>query len=318
MRRVGLLTAMLLAVVSSPGVAQTGQPMPPPVVTPPAPGGKRLATTGMVANWYPGAAGKARLAILLLGGSEGGVGAGAARQAADLVAHGYAVLQLAYFGAPGLPAQLVMVPLEYFDRALSWLGDQPTVRRDRIGIMGASKGAEAALLIAARHPDIRAVVVGSPSAAVWPGIDATGGEGRSSWSIKSKGLDHLSYGGEATTMFGGYQAGLNTLPAHRDAAIPVERIKGQVMLVCGKADTLWPSCAMSDIVKRRMAGRAIILAYNEAGHAVFGPPVGADAPGFASLGSLGGTPAGNDAARRDAWPKVLRFLAEHLGSGGQR
>ena len=69
----------------------------------------------------------------MLGGSEGGLGAGAARVARAIAEHGYAVLQLAYFGAPGLPKQLQLIPLEYFKTAIDWLAAQPGVDPRRMG-----------------------------------------------------------------------------------------------------------------------------------------------------------------------------------------
>ena len=57
-----------------------------------------------------------------------------------------------------------------------------------------------------------------------------------------------------------------------------------------------------------------VLAYNDAGHAVFGPPVPTSRPAYAGLGSLGGTPAGNEAAREDDWPKAVAFLHTAFGS----
>lgn len=164
--------------------------------------------------------------------------------------------------------------------------------------------------MASRHPELHAVVVGAPSSAVWPGIDFSGKDTGSSWTVDGKPLNFLQYGNAAKTMFDGYRTGLQTLPDHRDAAIPVTKIKAKVMLICGRADQLWPSCPMAEDVKRVMGKRAMILAYDNAGHAVFGPPVPTGSAGFRSLGSLGGTSEGNNRARTDAWPKVLRFLSK--------
>jgi hypothetical protein len=37
-------------------------------------------------------------------------------------------------------------------------------------------------------------------------------------------------------------------------------------------------------------------------------------PNYERLGSIGGTPDGNAAARTDSWPKALAFLKEHLAA----
>ena len=55
------------------------------------------------------------------------------------------------------------MPLELFDRALGWLKAQEEVDGARLAIVGGSKGAEAALIVASRHPELRAVVAGMPS-----------------------------------------------------------------------------------------------------------------------------------------------------------
>ena len=54
-----------------------------------------------------------------------------------------------------------------------------------------------------------------------------------------------------------------------------------------------------------------VLAYPDAGHFAFGPPLPADAAALISTRSLtilGGTAAGNAAARQDSWPRAIDFL----------
>jgi dienelactone hydrolase len=103
-----------------------------------------VSANGLVGELYtPAGPGPVRGAILVLGGSEGGLG-GASPEARDLARHGYAALALAYFGAPGVPDALTNIPLEYFKTALDFLRDRAGVDPHRIGIVGTSKGGEAA------------------------------------------------------------------------------------------------------------------------------------------------------------------------------
>lgn len=166
-----------------------------------------------------------------------------------LQAQGWSVLHLSYFRAPGQPQALENVPLEGFDHALAWLASQPGVDPKRMAILGESKGAEAALLVAARDPEIVAVVAGMPSSVVWPGIDWTGQRPPgASWSLGGKPLPYLSYGRSDPSMGmrGVYDSGLATLPRHPDARIPIQRSPAPLLLVCGEADSLWLSCQMAD------------------------------------------------------------------------
>jgi dienelactone hydrolase len=262
---------------------------------------------GFVADLYAPAdmASGKRPAIIVFGGSEGGLGAGAAQDAQLLAKHGYVVLQLAYFDAPGLRKELGLIPLEYFGTAIDWLRAQASVDPDRIGVEGTSIGGEVALVVA------------SPSSVVWPGISQTSASPPSTFTLAGQPLPDTPYGwaGPSTTIFQLYALGLNALDQHKDAIIPVERINGPVMLVCGEADTLWPSCPMSRQVRDRLSasgfGHAVtLLSYPGAGHASFGPPRdGGGAPGWAALG---GTPEGNQAARMDDWPKSVAFMDSAL------
>lgn len=253
-------------------------------------------------------------AILLLGGSEGGLGGGAKRQARALAARGYAVLHLSYFGGPRQPTALKLIPLEGFYRGLDWLKAQPGVDGGRIGIVGTSKGAEAALLVASRRSDVRAVVLGSPSSVAWAGIDGMSGVNESSWTEAGKPVAFTPYGwtGKWEGLLALYTAGLAGAEGHR-GAIPLERVAGQVTMVCGEKDAIWPSCPMARevIAGLRASGRRVmLLSYSDAGHAAFGPPAGSGTPLLSAeaMAMMGGTPDAIDAARVDAWPRVLDAL----------
>jgi|SRR5579859_151215 len=309
---VGGAAALLAAVGAFSARAQ--MQAPPVQRTDPAPEGRRIAEDGLIANYFPPPAGKPAPGILLLGGSEGALGAGSANIARALQASGFAVLQLSYFRAPGQSPKLALVPLESFDAGLAWLKRQAGVNQGELAVVGGSKGAEAALLVAVRHPELKAVVAGMPSSVVWPGIDWDGLETRSSWSSRGEPLPDLAYG--AFSPQGGplsvYQNGLAALPAHPDAAIPIERSSAQVLLVCGEADALWPSCPMARQLQDRDQAKVTVLSYADAGHGVFGVPLAQGDPRTAGLAVLGGTPGGNNAARSEGWPKVLAFLHRAL------
>lgn len=269
--------------------------------------------------FFPARSGPAP-AILVLGGSEGGNSA--VDVAAQLAAHGYATLSLAYFGVESLPRELDEIPLEYFARAITYLREQPGVDSTAIALFGTSKGAEAALLVAAHDPRVRAVVAYAPSSAVWSCICSS--PSHSSWSLRGEGVPSVPPGRDpsVTTVSGQpqrlavhYRYRMRNLEAVATAIIPVEQIKGPVMLVAGDADELWPSGEMARQVRARLAaapGRTgdTIFIYPEAGHRIGKSFVPAGSTRVAG-GRLetGGTARANAAAQADAWPRVLRFLS---------
>jgi acetyl esterase/lipase len=183
-------------------------------ITPPSLRGRRLTLRhdGLVGVLYTPRGRTRRPAAVVFGGSEGGNGMLDA--AAMLAAHGYPALALAYVGAPGLPSQLVDIPLEYFARAVRVLRRSPHVDPARVAVMGDSRGGELALLRAATFPTLIHGAIGLvPSASVYP---APAAELRA-WTLHGR-----------------------PLPL---AAIAVERITGPVLTVGADAAALadiWP------------------------------------------------------------------------------
>ncbi|WP_379553875.1 acyl-CoA thioester hydrolase/BAAT C-terminal domain-containing protein [Qipengyuania sp. DGS5-3] len=326
-----LLSAMAIAaLLGGAALFQQAAPerygLPEIEVLDPGTTGQRIDQAGLFGNYYPAKRTEdaihadRRPAVLLLGGSEGGLGSGAKHMALSLQEEGFTVLHLAYFGAPGQPEALERIPIEGFDQALDWLKQQPGVDPQRLSVVGASKGAEAALIIASRRDDLSAVVGGMPTSVAWNGINwaSSGQSPYSSWTIGGKQV--------ATMPFSDWQASEGIISVYRAvedpalsaaaerAAIPIEQASAGIMLVCGEAETMWPACPMSRMIAKRSAqksGPAVsVLAYPDAGHFVFGPPMETDSPFYERLDMFGGSVEGNAKARAESWPKVVAFLKE--------
>ncbi len=295
------LHVVACAVFIAPAFAQTAVP---------------VHDNGLVATWYAPA--RKAPVIIALGGSECGEKGGQllAQSVAKL---GYGALAVAYCGSAGLPPAVQNIPLEYFGKAVDWVEQQPLADRDHIGLYGISVGAETALVVASRDARIKAVVAGSPSSVVWQGFDPRDyGSVAPTYLLDGKPVPYVPFDMSKpfVSVFDLYQRSLDTLPAHRDAVIAVENIDGPVLLLSGKADTLWPSSVMADQVIARLDAKNFRyahehIAYADAGHVAPVPP--ADIP-LRQLDALGGTAQGNTAARADAWKRTVAFFRRYLGS----
>lgn len=320
-KRVLLAVGVLLLVAAGAVTWMFNRPRQCPIV-PPGSTGVRVDERGLLANFYP-ARGAARApAIMVIGGSEGGLSTEGQREAVALQAAGFNALQIAWHCAPGKPKSPDRVALESFYAGLDWLRGRPMVDAGHLGIVGYSKGAEAALLVATRRSDVKAVVAGMPSSVAWDGFNpivfVLKGV-RSTWTENGQDVPSLPFGSmdsDRGQTYGLHANGLPELRAHPDAIIPVERIQGHVMLVCGELDRVWPACPMTRQIEQRLsaAGRPVplVLRYPQGGHGVFGPPYPPGDRQERLWGALGGTAASNREARADGWPKVVSFLNDRL------
>lgn len=256
--------------------------------------------------------------ILVIGGSEGGTES-SGRLASALADAGFVALAVGYFGMDGLPEQLVSIPLERFEGAIAWLRQRPEVRGEAIALLGASKGAEAALLVASAQTGLAAVVAATPTHVAWQGLDTAAWSDVPSWTHHGAPVPYVRYDNQGPfwPLVEMYTRSLRNLAAVAVARIPVAGIDAPLLLISGQKDQMWPAYAMSEDIARSVRGArpdAVVehLSYVDAGHAVMGLPFDPDGPVGERLAALGGSPEGNLAARRDGWPKVLAFLHQHL------
>jgi dienelactone hydrolase len=292
-----------------------------------------VRSDGLVGTlWTP--AGEPRPGVLMLGGSEGGMHED---DAALLAGHGYAVLALAYYGRPGLPATLRDLPLEYFGRALAFLREPGRASADGLSVIGASKGGEAALLIGALFPQVRAVVSVVGSGVVTQGISQDARTGAfldimrtpvASWTYHGRELPYVPNAvtaelaaavaaGEPVALRLAFEAGMRSAGGIPAATIPVEKINGPVLLISGGDDQGYGP-AFQDIAARRLARHQHPhpwdhLVFEDAGHLIAQPPYGPTTssltPGPGVTFRHGGTPEADARARAGSWQAILAFLA---------
>ena len=267
---------------------------------------------------------EARPAVLVLGGSEGGLRF-AGQTAALLAGHGMVSLALPYFAFEDLPKQLLDIPLEYFETALQWLSAQPGVKPDALAVLGRSRGAELALILGSRLPLLRSIVAYCPSSIVWNGlrgdrVSDSPARTAAQRAIPFASLAALTSPQLRAEIFGRSPVRLSALfnaalagPIAPDAFIPVERIQGSVLLISGDDDRMWPSARMGDqMVERRHAHRCPLRVrhcrYAGAGHLM--RPPGMPTSVLSGAFELGGTGLMQARANRSAWNETLAFLGE--------
>lgn len=194
-------------------------------------------------------------------------------------------------------------------------------------MIGASKGAELALLTASLFPELVGPVVAyTPSGIVWQGISFTPGATSSSWTYRGAPIPFLPFPAVAPafspagmSMLPVCEAGLNNASQAEQAAIAVENATGPLLLVSGGADRVWNTGRMSRMIVDRMSrhGRSNDvrhLHFPDAGHMLFPYALPSDTKPSPFQMDVGGTPEANVAAHAEAWPIVVEHLLGRRGA----
>lgn len=302
-----------------------------------------LEQNGLVGTLYSPDSPTKLPAVILISGSDGGLpGTNAIPEPFihHLVEQGLTVFALAYFGIKELPTSLEFIPLEYFETALKWLRSQPDIEGKKIAIIGQSRGAELALLLASTMPHlVQAVVACAPSNMVCGGFPHPN---RPAWRYKNRPitpyLSALSGSDPTITELDDLTAAMKTAaiayhantaedpcciadlyaarqkePIAIDAQIAVEHILCPILLLSGSSDAIWPSEQFYQQIVTRLEAKGSrpcrLITYQNAGHGILASyqdsiyhPVG----GFWCR--LGGTIEGNLEANKQSWIDIVEFL----------
>jgi dienelactone hydrolase len=253
--------------------------------------------------------------VVVLAGSDGGPGS--PLMGALLARHGTVVLSLAHWNHPGTPEAMSGIDVEVVIRAAEWLRAQDGVADEPPALIGISRAGELALLAATLVPDAVGPVVslvgsGVPWGAFGPGAD----DNDPAWLFEGRPVPKAFEVPDDP----GLESSLADSQGVAAAEIPIERATGPVLLLSGEDDAMWPSTRLSRIAEERAvrlgaADRVTHVAYPDAGHFCTTPP-GFAVPAEVSHPvidvrvAIGGSRAGNQAARLDAW----RRIREHVGA----
>jgi hypothetical protein len=265
----------------------------------------------------PAGGGAIGVGVLVLAGSSGRV----ERERARLLAQqGMTAVSIRWFGGPSQPPGICEIPLETFTTAVDLLRSNGA---ERIGILGTSKGAEAALLTAVHDPRVDVVVAVSPTSRVWcnvgPGRDGADRPYRSSWTWRERPVPFVPLDdswtpaeaeGEPVAVRGWYKLSERTFADRLpEAEIPVDGARAELVLVAGGDDAMWPSLPFAEHLARRRhsAGATVrLITRHDAGHR---PRFPGEGPAQASPRfRYGGTPEADARWGAEAWPHVLAAL----------
>lgn len=260
-----------------------------------------------------------RTGALVLAGSSGRLDAGRADM---LASRGVTALALRWFGGEGQAMVPCEVPLETFLDAIDLLAGEC----DRIVLVGLSYGAEAALLTATVDSRVDGVVALAPTDVVWEGQHRSDHDPRrSKWTHQGRPVAFvpLDRTWEAPSSIPAfvelYERSREQAPSEAvDAAtIPVETFRGDLVLVAGGEDRVWPSARSARSIAARRARfglPTVVVEDQRAGHPIVLP--GERPPGFDRPYEVGGDEGAPQRLGAAAWPAIRSVLG--IDSDGTR
>lgn len=238
---------------------------------------------GFYGIFHPAADVEEKKAVIVVGGSEGNenIPMNVGKQFAE---NGIPALGICYWNVPGLPDQLIRVPLEPFEKAVDWLRKKGY---EKIFIYGISKGGELALLVASLIPEICGVVALSPIHCIWGGMKGNKGILNKTFTKQSeftwRGKDfpcmiaELKYGPAIKNFILHRQFELAYMYENplenfdENTAIPVENINGDILFIYAENDLMWPSKKAVTYMCSRLKDKGwrhnfTVLSYEKASH----------------------------------------------------
>jgi dienelactone hydrolase len=298
---------------------------------------EEVRAPGLVGAFYSEAGTRSRPVVVILHGSEGGIGY-ADWLGPMLVARGYAVFGLVYYSphvrpVAGVPEALNGIPVETIERVRSWLAARPEADVGRFGIVGASKGGELALVLASLYPWVDAVAAFTPSAWVSQGFSFGNGEVGmgSSWSRGGRDLPFIPETGLREAVRGYTIPGgevrmapvrLANLAAaspetRAAAAIPVERSRAAFFLAGGGDDQAGASGTSVEAIAARLRRTNYLRhwdarVYATAGHLIVDTGWRPTTTHNNGPSQDGGTPEADARAQADSWTGMIAFLDREL------
>ena len=255
------------------------------------------------------------------------------REAALYASEGFAVLALAIFNYEDRPETLKNIPLEYVRDAAIYVQDR--FEDERTALIGHSRGAELAMLVASSFPDrIDAVIALGPHNVIDSGCCTPDATQSPAWTLggeplpAAKGPVPSDMGWEPPEgqplTYRPYFHSKTLNPDGSGAPIKVEEMDAPIMLVAGTADRLWPAAEASYLIEERLKQNGYShevqrMIYPGAGHSAgaiepfagltvyFESPEGGNNP-------LGGSMLANAKASYEAFPLQVAFLKKHIGA----
>nr|WP_300003459.1 alpha/beta fold hydrolase [Tissierella sp.] len=216
--------------------------------------------------------------VITFSGSDGGIYENISNY---LSSDGYELLAVKYFGGEGQPKQGESIALELYESIYSYI-EANCKNIDTITLVGASKGAQLALLLAAHYESVDNLVLVAPTAHVWS-HNPLDGEKSGFWTYKGEELEYLNGEKSGVAVIKTLTNLLLNKPHDQlvfansefenstnleEARIKVENSDAKILAFYGEDDRMLDAKTGAELIKKHASNEVIIHGYKNTGHAL--------------------------------------------------
>ena len=175
----------------------------------------------------------------------------------QFIEKGYAFLAIGYFGAPGTPKLLEKIAIDDVYNAIAIASKNKNINKNKIAIVGGSRGGDLALQVASYYKNIKCVVAIVASHVTFPGN--TNHFTTSTWTYRKKELPFVPVNDDAVPFLikhdlrGTFLSMLKDTVAEKNSLIKIEAINGPVLLISATKDEICPSTPMAEKMMKKLS-----------------------------------------------------------------
>lgn len=223
------------------------------------------------------------------------------------------VLPICQYGS--LPEEFKEISLNHMMERIDYIKTIDGVDPNRLALIGGTRGAELALLIASMRSDIKLLVASNPCDVVNQSVVKQLGKPKSSWTLDGQSVSFSKVKKSEiiklylSRIVSKRSFSMKNVYQHDEQMIDCSKITAKTLLLAGRHDERWDSVKMAKRIQKSLPCEMKLYDSGQ----ILGGPGCLPTTSFDYLAfGLGGTCEGNGISQNRSWHDIIDFIKTHL------